>query len=402
MRKKPERSARGRTSEVKAEPLGKLEEIKARRKRRTITSLVILIICLLFTFNIETIFTSVRGALNLGGAGFKSVTTLNYGSSVKINDGKVVQLAGEQLLKAEGGKLQAYLKDGKLAWEKPYGGSKALVAWAGDKIYLVERDSGDFYILDNKGEIKAKREALGKIDRLIAKGDQYAILYKKLEKKILIIDSAGKDKATIDLPYADILDMDYAPKLDLIAVSVFFVENDNFHTNVFLFGTDGKMKGARNFNNQILSRLNGYENQFIGVTEQGLVAFDDKDNDIWHQAIDRLVNRVEFNAQGYGAFNLVIEDKALEDIREENSVAVISPKGEWIFESSLPIVADRIFLGQNRVAILGENQVVIKDFKGRTLGSKTFESTVKEVLWITDQQIGLEFEDRFEWYELSY
>ncbi len=386
----------------KAEPVGKLEEIKARRKRRTITSLVILIVCLLFTFNIETIFTSVRGVLNLGGAGFKSVTTLEYKSAVKINDGKVVQLAGEQLLKAEGGKLQAYQKDGKLAWEKTYGGSKALVTAAGENIYLVEQDSGDFYILDSKGDIKAKREALGKIDRIIAKGDQFVILYKKLEKKILIIKSNGEDQATIDLPYPEILDMDYAPKLDLIAVSVFFIENDNFHTNVFLFGTDGKMKGARNFNNQILSRLNGYEDHFVGVAEKGLIAFNDENDDLWHKDIDRLINRVDFNQGGYGAFNLVIEDKALEDIREENTVTVISPKGEWIFESSLPMVADRIFIGQNRVAILGENQLVITDFKGRTLGSKTFDSTVKEVLWISDQQIGLEFEDRFEWYELSY
>lgn len=402
MKKKSEQLPVKAKSRMKAEPLGKLEEIKGRRKRRTLTSLVILILCLLFTFNIETIVTSARGALNLGGAGFKSVTTLEYASAVKVNDGKVVQLAGEQLLKAEGGKLQAYGKDGKLVWEKTYGGSKALVTAAGDKIYLVEQDSGDFYILDSKGEIKAKREALGKIDRVIAKGEEFAILYKKLEKKILIIKSNGEDQAVIDLPYAEILDMDYAPKLDLIAVSVFFVEKDNFHTNVFLFGTDGKMKGARNFNNKILSRLNGYENQFVGVTEQGLIAFDDKDNDLWHQEVDRLINRMDFNSGGYGALNLVIEDKALEDIRDENSVAVISPKGDWVFESSLPMVADRLFLGQNRVAILGENQMVIKDFKGRTLGSKTFDSTVKEVLWISDQQIGLEFEDRFEWYELSY
>ena len=384
------------------QPAGKLDQIKARRRRRNITSLVILILCLLLTFNIESIYTSVRGALNFGGAGFKTVTTLQYTSSVKINDGKVVQLAGERLLKTEGGKLQAYQKDGKLAWEKPYGGTKALVAAAGDKIYLVEQDSGDFYILDGNGKILAKREALGKIDRVIAKGDDFAILYKKLEKKILILKSNGEDQATIDLPYPDILDLDYAPNLKLIGVSVFFVENDNFHTNVFLFGTDGKMKGARNFNNQILSRLNGYENQFIGVTEQGLIAFNDSDKDLWRQDIDRLINRLNFNNSGFGAFNLVIEDKALEDIRNENCVAVISPKGEWVFESSSPIVADRIFLGENRMAILGENQVVIKDFKGRTLGSKTFESAVKEVLWISDKQLGLEFEDRFEWYEMTY
>ncbi len=383
-------------------PAGKLDQIKARRRRRSITSLVILILCLLLTFNIESIYTSVRGALNLGGAGFKTVTTLQYASTVKINDGKVVQLAGDRLLKTEGGKLQAYQKDGKLAWEKPYGGTKALVAAAGDKIYLVERDSGDFYVLDGNGKILAKREALGKIDRVIAKGDEFVILYKKLEKKILILKSNGEDQALIDLPYPEILDLDFAPKLNLIGVSVFFVEKDNFHTNVFLFGTDGKMKGARNFNNQILSRLNGYENQFVGVTEQGLIAFSDSDKDLWRQDIDRLINRLEFNKSGFGAFNLLIEDKALEDIRNENCVAVISPKGEWIFESSSPIVADRIFLGENRMAILGENQVVIKDFKGRTLGSKTFDSTIKEVLWISDKQLGFEFEDRFEWYEMTY
>lgn len=384
------------------QPSGKLDVIKARKRRRTITSFIILVACLLFTFNIESIFTSVRGTLNLGGAGFKPITTLTYKSAVKINEGKVVQLAGNLVIKAEGGKLQAYQKDGKLAWEKPYGGSQAIVTAAGNRIFLVEKDSGDFYILDEKGNIKAKREALGKIDRVIAKNADYVIVYKKFEKKILILNDKGEDKAIIDLPYPEILDIDYAPDLKLIGVSVFFVENENFHTNVFLFGIDGKMKGARNFNNQILSRLSGYQNQFIGVTDQGLVAFNDENKDLWHQDVDRLMNRIYFNEAGYGAFNLVIEDKALEDIRDENSIAVISPTGEWIFESKLPLIADRIFLGSSRVAIVGENQVLIKDFKGRTLATKAFDSALKEVLWISDQQIGLEFEDRFEWYEMSY
>lgn len=384
-------------------PAEKLDAIKQRRRRRTITSLVILALCLLLTFNIESLVALVRGGLNLGGVQFHTVTTLNYTSTVKVNEGKAVQRAGDRMIKAEGGKLQAYQAiDGKLLWEKPYGGSKALVAAVGKRIFLVEKDSGDFYILDDSGNIKVKREALGKVDRIIAKSEDYAILYKSLEKKIQVINQKGEDEAVIELPYPEILDVDYAPELKLIGVSVFFVEKDNFHTNVFLFGTDGKMKGARNFNNQILSRLSGYQNQFVGVSDKAVMAFNDNNNDLWHQEVDRLMNRMDFNPQGYGAFNLVIEDKALEDTRDENSVAVLSPEGAWVFEAKVPVVVERLFLGDSRVAVLGDNQLLIMDFKGRTLGSKAVESGLKEVVWISDTQIGFEYEDRFEWYALSY
>lgn len=383
-------------------PAGKLEEIKARKRRRTRTSLIILIFCLLLTFNIEHLVAAVRSGLNLGGVQFHSVTTLNYGAGVKVSEGKVVQKAGDRIIKAEGGKLQAYQADGKLLWEKPYGGSKVLISAVGKRIYLVEKDSGDFYILDELGNIKVKREALGKVDRIIAKSEDYAILYKSQEKKIQVINAKGEDEAVIELPYPEILDVDYAPDLKLIAVSVFFVEKDNFHTNVFLFGVDGKMKGARNFNKQILSRVSGYKNQFVGMSDKALMAFNDEDNDLWHQDVDRLMNRLTFNDHGFGAFNLVIEDKALEDTREENTVAVLSPEGEWVFEAKMPMVVDRLFLGDNRLAILGDNQVMLMDFKGRKLGSKAVDSGLKEVLWISDKQIGFEYDDRFEWYSLSY
>ena len=383
-------------------PEGKLAEIKARRRRRRLTSFVILVICLLLTFNIENIVSVVRGTLNLGGAQFKTVTTLNYASAVKVNEGKVVQMAGDLVLKAEGGKLQAYNLEGKLVWEKPYAGSKVLVKAVGKRIFLVERDTGDFYILDEGGNIKKKREALGKIDRIIAKSESYAILYKAAEKKIQVINEKGEDEALIDLPYPEILDVDYAPELKLIGVSVFFIEKDNFHTNVFLFGLDGKMKGARNFNNQILSRLSGYQNQFVGVSDRAVMAFNDEDNDLWHQDVDRLMNRMAFNANGFAAFNLVIEDKALEDTRDENSVTVLSPEGQWLFEAKAPVVVERLFIGSERLAILGDDKVIVMDFKGRTLGVKPTKGTLKELLWISDTQLGFEYEDRFEWYTLSY
>jgi hypothetical protein len=383
-------------------PEGKLAQIKSRRRRRTITSLVILILCLLFTFNVENIVSLVRGGLNLGGVQFKMVTNLSYASAIKVNEGKVVQKAGEYILKAEGGKLQAYNIEGKLSWEKPYAGSKVLVSAVGKRIFLVEKDTGDFYILDELGNIKAKREALGKVDRIIAKSESYAILYKGTEKKIQIINERGEDEALIELPYPEILDIDYAPDLKLIGVSVFFVEKDNFHTNVFLFGVDGKMKGARNFNNQILSRLSGYKNQFVGVSEKSILSFNDENNDLWKQDVDRLMNRMAFNTEGYAAFNLVIEDKALEDLRDENSIAVLSPEGKWVFEAKVPVVVERIFIGNQRVAVLGDDKVIVMDFKGRTLGVKPIKGALKELLWISETQLGFEYEDHFEWYQLSY
>lgn len=384
------------------EPESRLEVIKKRRRRRRISSLILLVLCLLLTFNIEGIVSAVRGVFNIGGAQFHSVATMKYVKALKEEDAFAVQRVGNRVIKAEGGKLQAYDGEGKMLWEKAYGGSTALFAAVGNRIFLVERNSGDFFILDENGNVKVKREALGKIDRVIAKKEDKVILYKALEKKIQVLDGKGDDVTTIDLPYPEILDLDFAPDLDLIGVSVFFVEKDYFHSNVFMFGLDGKMVGARSFNSQILHRLSGYKDQFIGMTDQGLQAFSDKDEEIWHVTDDRVINRLDYNAAGYEAVNFVIEDKALDEMRDENMIAVFDPQGKKVFENKVPMIVEKIYLGDNRLALIGDNQVVLMDFEGRKLGKKTLEKGLKNILWINDKNIGLEYADRFEWYRLSY
>lgn len=384
------------------EPESRLEVIKKRRRRRRLTSLIILVLCLLLTFNIEGLVSVVRGVFNLGGAQFHSVTVMKYIKPLKENDAYAVQRVGNRVIKAEGGKLQAYDGEGKMLWEKAYGGSTALFAAVGNRIFLVERNSGDFFILDENGNVKVKREALGKIDRVIAKKEDQVVLYKALEKKVQILDGNGDDITTIDLPYPEILDLDFAPELGLIGVSVFFVEKDYFHSNVFLFGLDGKMVGARSFNNQILHRLSGFKGQFIGMTDQGFQAFSDKDDEIWHVTDDRLINRLDYNQAGFEAVNFVIEDKALDEVRDENMIAVFNPEGKKVFEEKVPMIVEKIYLGDSRLALIGDDQVVLMDFEGRKLGKKAIEEGLKNILWINDKNIGLEYADRFEWYRLSY
>lgn len=387
---------------------GHLDHIKKRRRRRRISSLIILLLCLLLTFNFETLVSFARGIFNIGGVQFQMVHTFKYTSpeppttDLSLVKGQSVQSVGNRVLKAEGGKLQAYDVEGKLLWDKAFGGTRATFSAVGKRIFLVEQGSGDLFIMDESGNVKAKREGLGKIDRVIAKREDIVILYKKIDKKILVLDGKGQDVATITLPYAEIMDLDYAPDLNLIGVSVFFIEKDYFHTSVFLFGTDGKMRGARSFNNQILYRIYGYKDRFIGMSDQAVTAFNDKDKDLWTEPVDQIMNRIDHNQAGDQGFNLVIEDKVLEDTRAENAVAVISPEGKWRLNEKIGMVVDQLYLGDNRLALLGDSQITLMDFSGRVLGHKPVSTGLKQVLWIDDKNIGLAYADRFEWYRLSY
>lgn len=395
-----------KNDDVKAQ--GHLDQLKKKRRRRRISSLIILIICLLLTFNIESLVSLARGAFNIGGVQLQQIHTFKYttpevpSTELSLTRGQSVQRAGNRVLKAEGGKLQAYDVEGKLLWDKAFGGTRATFAAVGKRIFLVEQGSGDLFIMDESGNVKAKREGLGKIDRVIAKREDVVILYKKIDKKILVLDGKGQDVATISLPYPEIMDLDYAPDLNLIGVSVFFIEKDYFHTSVFLFGTDGKMRGARSFNNQILYRIYGYKDRFIGMSDQAITAFNDKDKELWAEPIDQTINRMAQNAAGDQGFNLVIEDKVLEDTRAENAVAVISPEGKWKLNEKIGMVVDQLYLGDNRLALLGDSQMTLMDFSGRVLGHKAVETGLKEVLWIDDKNVGLAYADRFEWYRLSY
>lgn len=376
--------------------------MKKRKKARRRVSVIILILCLLLVFNIETIVGAIRGTLYLGHMNIHPIASISYNSGVKINEGNVVQLAGNRLIKAEGGKLQYMDREGLLLWEKPYAGSKVIVKAVDKVIYIVEKDSGDFYILDQQGGIKAKKEALGKIDRVIAEDSDYAILYKQLERKIAILGADGIEKAVVDLPYPDILDIAYVPASKLIAVSVFFVEKDTFHTNVLLFGIDGKMKGARNFDEQILFKITGVKDRLIGIGDTLAVAFNGEKESIWKVPFDRTVAQVAVNPAGYTAYNLVIENREISDTRDENVIMMVSPEGDIIFEKAINVVVDRIEVREDRIAILGDGKVQILDKKGRVLGIHTIEGNLKQMLWIDRDRLGLEYEDHFEIMSCKY
>lgn len=380
----------------------KLIAIKKRQKRRRWISFIILILSFLFVFNIGSIIGGIRGVLHLGHVNIKPIANLSYSSGVKINEGDVVQLAGDKLIKAEGGKLQYLDKEGILLWEKPYTGSKVIVKTAGKVIYIVEKDSGDFYVLDQQGGIQVKKEALGKVESVIAEDDEIAVLYKQLERKITVLGSDGSIKSEIDLPYPDILDIAYVPQSKLIAVSVFFVEKETFHSNVLLFGLDGKMKGARNFDNQILFRLAGVNDHIVGIGDSLSIAFNAEKDEIWKVPFDRTLTKLDISKDGYSAYNLIIENRDIADTREENVILLVSPEGKTLFEVKTNVVVESLKVRKDRVAIIGDGKVTLLDQNGRTLGMHNVSGNLKEVIWINQELLGLEYEDHFEIMSCKY
>lgn len=380
----------------------KLDLIKKRRRRRRKISFAMLLLSFTIVFGTSHVISMIREVSGLGPIAIEKINTISTSAEPTYKKQSFFYPVVSGIIKTGNERLTYMTVRGEVVWEKEFFGSDILAHERNESFYICDKATGDFYVLDKKGQILSKLEGLGKVDRFLVGSDGYTALYLKNDKKIALINPEGVMSATVPVPYEDLLDLSYSASMKLIALSVLVVEEDYFHTNVLMFGTDGRMRGARNFNSTVLFRLNEAGGGFIGYSDDMIVAFDDQNDELWKKIIDRSVTRLEFDPLGNSLLNLTIKNKAIDDTRDDNVLSMYDPAGERFFERKLDTVVDQMAIGPERIAYMGDGKLHILNFSGKLLGAKTLDDSLLALEWLDKFHLGVEYENRYEIYTCSY
>lgn len=380
----------------------KLDQIKKRRRQRRRLSLAMLLLSFTIVFGAGYVLSLIREASGLGPISIEKINTINTTAEPTYKKQSFFYPVVSGIIMTGNERLTYLTVRGEVVWEKEFFGSDILAHERNDMFYICDKATGDYYVLDKKGQILSKLEGLGKVERFLVGSDGYTALYLKNDKKVALINPQGVMSATIPVPYEDILDLRYSEAMKLIAMSVLVVENDYFHTNVLMFGTDGKMRGARNFNNAVLYRLSDAGEGFIGYSDEMIIAFDDQNEELWKKIIDREVTRLAFDPFGNTLLNLTIQNKAIDDTRDNNVLSMYNIAGEKVFERKIEVVVDLMAMGPDRIAFLGDGKLHILNFSGKLLGVKVVDDSLLALEWLDETHLGVEYENRYEIYSCKY
>lgn len=380
----------------------RLAEMKKLRRRRRKVSFFVLLLSIVIVFGSGHLFSIIREASGLGPISIEKIKTISSSAEPTYEKQSFFYPVVSGVIMTGNQKLAYMNVLGEILWEKEFFGNDILAYERNSNFYICDKATGDFYVLDKKGQILAKVEGLGKVDRIVVGSDGLTAIYLKNEKRIAVINPKGEVTASIPVPYDDLLDIRYSESMGLIGVSVLIVENDYFHTNVLLFGRDGKMRGARNFNHTVLFRLSDAGENLIGYSDDMMIAFNDQTDELWKKIIDRTVAELDFDDQGHTLLNLTLENKAIDDTRDDNVLSLYNGAGERLFERKMEVVIDKLVLGDERIAYLGDGKLHILNFSGKLLGAKAIDNSLISIEWLDQSHIGIEYADRYEIYLCGY
>jgi hypothetical protein len=380
----------------------RLDQMKKKRRQRRKVSFFVLVLSFIIVFGFGQMVSLIREASGLGPISIERIKTVSAAAAPTYKKQSFFYPVVSGVIMTGNERLTYMTAAGEVVWEKEFFGSDILAHERNEKFYICDKATGDFYVLDKKGQILSKIEGLGRVDRFVVGSDGYTALYLKNDKKIALINPQGIVSASIPVPYEDLLDVRYSESMGLIALSVLVVENDYFHTNVLLFGTDGKMRGARNFNHTVVFRLSDAGQDFIGYSDELMIAFNDQNEEIWKKIVDRTISKLEFDQQGNTLLNLTIKNRAIDDTREDNVLSLYNSAGDRLFERKMDVVIDVLSLGPERIAFVGDGKLHVLNFSGKLLGARTIDDSLTALEWLDQNHLGVEYENRYEIYTCSY
>ena len=370
-----------------------------KRKRRkkpagvVLFSLVVLLITAFVVFRFEALAGS---AWDLSGSSSSQKASIPADYKVGYEDQTAFYLEDGYVLKAGDGVLKFYDTGAQALWEKDLHGQNVSVDGNSKSIAVVDPTTGDLFLLSTDGKILAKKFGMGPIGQIMHPSSDCLVCYMSEENTLRIFDSNLENIARIPMPDGDILDIDVSSTDSLIAISMFRLENETYHSQILTYQLDGQAIGAINLKDKIILDIAVVGDLMIGVTDEQAFAYNTSNEVVWEVSMDRSIKKAVVSEDGSLVLNLVKAGENLKDARPDNVLKYISASGDLLEE--IPIQYDiedlvrkggrTVFSTMDRLYILSESGTMesILDTGGNL---RTFS-------FINSEFLGVEFGDRLD------
>lgn len=368
-------------------------------KKSGLKSLIVFAVCFVIVLKFDLVVAQVSKWVK---EDFKVVSQLIYNQNIDFENRAEVQSTGSRYVVLDQAKLKLFDHEGVPLWEKAVSTQNVLMASGKTSIALVEKKSGDVFIVDLKGHIKASHFGFGSIKALKYFDEKYVGLL-KTDGTLTILDEKLEVLSSTVLPKGEIIDFSINIKRQDIVAVVLDLSRKDFNTKLVIATFNGEIISGSNLFSEIAYQLWLSDEQISVITDSQMMAYDYDCNLKYSVPFDRTVRKVFYDTKkGLFYYNVINQDGAIDNPKAQNAIIVINDQGETLFEFDAMIDAiDGIKMMGKRLMVFNQEKIVFFNNEGKPVDTYEGKDEILDVVILDDTHFGVAYINQMDLYILK-
>jgi len=388
--------------------LNEVNQTKRRRsgKRKRIkiskVSLFIFIISVIFVFNFGVVGRSLRGSISFGNVNVENTYSYEFKSNLDYKSTTIVSSTSEYTIVKDEDTLYFYDLNMVMKWKKEINASDVIIKSSGDLIIVANRLVGDVYTINKKGEILGKQLSMGKIkDIIVSEGDEFLVYFEE-DGLARVLNKTVATESEILVPEYNVTNLDISSKDDVIAISLYKVENETVFSSIMTYSMDGKLTGIMNKEDQIIYDLEIVSDSIVVITDKGVSRYSFANEPLFEDYLfERELSSFSIDKSGNVVVNLIIESKDIADTRSDNVLIIVDTLGKVILDLEIDNTIQKMTKYGLRTSYFADGKLYILDEMGAVLGIQLIKENPTSISWIDDSKIGILYNDSYDLFDLK-
>lgn len=362
-------------------------------------SLVIFVICLIIVLKFDLVVAQFSKWVK---EDFKVISQVIYNQNVDFENRAEILKLGSHYVVLDQSKLKVYNDEGVPIWEKEISTQNVLMADGKSSIALVEKKSGDVFIVDMKGNIKASHFGFGSVKGLKYFNEKYIGLL-KTDGTLTILDEKLEILSNTILPKGEIIDFSInIEKQDIVAV-VLDLSRKDFNTKLVIATFNGEIISGSNLFSEIAYQLWLSEDQINVITDSQMMAYDYECNLLFSVPFDRTVRKVLYEP-GRGQFylNVINEEGQIENPKAQNAIMVIDDTGKTLieFDASIDNI-EGLKIMDNRLMAFNSEKIIFFNEEGKVVDTYIGKDEILDVIILDETHFAVAYINHMDLYILK-
>ncbi|MCT4565571.1 MAG: DUF5711 family protein [Maledivibacter sp.] len=372
-----------------------------RRKRLNKTRfLIFLLVVASMIFGVIKFTQFLITTLGNKGVNFKRVNTIEYIKRKDENRKVYIESFNQYIFKFEQKKLHAYDKKGNMLWEKTLDIDKVIVKGNKDNIVVVDCFGGKMYYIDYEGEIKTEHNFGKEIMDMKINDSGYALVM--LQEEVSVFNSHGESISNFTIPNGEVIDGDLSPDNITIALTILVAEEKKFYSNILFYSLEGKVLAGKKFDNNVINKIFLISDKSLLVlSENSVLMLTSENNILWEKKFEETLNRGKLEDNELLVLNLVMKKNTIIDTKNKNIIGGLDLNGNILYK--IPVAGEVLGLDtiNDRIGVFTNRTIYIIDKKGNTILEKKINKDIKNIYWISKENLLVIYKDKLEVMEID-
>lgn len=289
----------------------------------------------------------------------KSEKTIVFNNNFETEDEETLMFFKNSIIKWKENNISFQDLLGNNVWNKEFDFSQPDILALDENIYAIDKETGDIYVLDNKGNTVLRLELNTPIFNLYEEKENIIIHTKTDDiEKISILDKDGKELVNKD--QKNILTYSMDSKGSKYVLSYLAIDKDiKSYANIYSLTNDSL--GSFKFNDEIIIFTQFINNKMLISTDKALYLVEGNDT-IW--------------SHEYPLIKDILINKEKIYLLYGDNLEIININGETEKKTTFGIDYKRIVQLQNYICIYGNRDILVLNNGEEAINFKTDEDIV--------------------------